>query len=278
MLTLYKAGNSICTQKVLIALAEKGTAPAIVTINLFKNEQYDPAYLKINPKGVVPSLVHDGNVVVESTLICEYLDEIVPDPPLAPADPFHRARMRLWSKAIDEGLFEATRELSFSAMFRERLRGMTEEQRQIRFRNVGDPERRARYQSCYAEGVESPYVFQGIADYEKAFKTMEHDLAAQGPWLVGERFTLADINLMPFVARLEYLNLLDLWIAERPHVQAWWQRAKARPSFASAITDALSETEIADMGSFGSRIRQRVGERRAEYLADRPQQTLSGAA
>jgi hypothetical protein len=52
--------------------------------------------------------------------------------------------MRLWSKAVDETLFEATRELSFSAMFRERMRNMTEEQREGRYRNVGDPIKRAR--------------------------------------------------------------------------------------------------------------------------------------
>lgn len=115
MLTLYKFGNSICTQKVLIVLAEKGARYEAVDVDLFRNEQYAPAYLAINPKGVVPSLVDDGKVVVESTLICEYLDETIPAPPLRPADAHRRARMRLWSKAVDEGLFEATRELSFSA-------------------------------------------------------------------------------------------------------------------------------------------------------------------
>ena len=146
MLTLYKYRNSICTQKVFITLAEKQIPYEPVEVNLFKNEQYNPDYLKINPKGVVPSLVHDGKVVIESTLICEYLDECFPRPALVPADPHLKTRMRLWSKAIDEGLFEATRELSFSAMFRERLRSMTEQRRQTRFRNVGDPERRAHFQ------------------------------------------------------------------------------------------------------------------------------------
>jgi glutathione S-transferase len=266
MLTLYKAGNSICTQKVVITLAEKAVPYETVNINLFKNEQYGPAYLKINPKGVVPSLIDDGKVIVESTLICEYLDDTIPNPRLAPADPFQRARMRLWSKAIDEGIFDATREISFSAMFRERLRGMTEEQRETRFRNVGNPDRRARYESCYVQGVASPYVFEGIAAFEKLFERMENDLAAGGPWLLGENYTLADINLMPFVARLEYLDLLDLWIADRLRTQAWWRRAKSRPSFVSAIADALTVDEISEMRTSGGKIRDRIGERRAEYL------------
>lgn len=277
MLTLYKFRNSICTQKVLITLAEKQLAYDTVEVNLFKSEQYDPAYLKINPKGVVPSLIHDGKGVIESTLICEYLDECFPQPRLMPADPHGRARMRLWSKMVDEQLFSATRELSFSAMFRDRMRNMSEEQRQSRYRNIGDPERGAHIRSCYEEGVESPFVYQGIAAFEKAFKTMESELAAGGPWLLGAEFTLADVNLMPFVARIAYLELLPVWAAERPHVQAWWERAQARPSFIAAIPDVLTADDVAEMRNSGARIRQRVAERRAEYLADL-QPKLAGAA
>ncbi len=267
MLTLYKFGNSICTQKVTITLAEKGARYETIDVDLFKNEQYSPAYLAINPKGVVPSLLDGGRVVIESTLICEYLEETIPAPPLSPSDAHARARMRLWSKAVDEGLFEATRELSFSAMFRDRMRTMTEEQRQVRFRNVGDPVKRARFLSCYAEGVESAYVYEGIAAYEKAFAAMEHDLADGRPWLLGGAMTLADIALMPFVARLDYLTLLPIWTAQRPHVQAWWNRAQALPSFRGAIPEALKPKEIAEMRSSGAKIRDRVAAKREDYLA-----------
>lgn len=278
MLTLYKFRNSICTQKVLITLAEKALQYQEIEINLFKSEQYDPAYLKINPKGVVPSLIHDGEVIIESTLICEYLDECFPRPPLVPIAPHRKARMRLWSKAVDEALFSATRDFSFSAMFRERMQTMTEEQRQSRFRNVGDPERGAHIRSCYEHGADSPYVFQGIAAFEKAFKTMEEDLRLGGPWLLGPDFTLADVNVMPFAARLDYLELLDLWIGERPHVQAWWTRAQARPSFAAAISNALSEADVAEMRTSGAKIRGRIAELREQYVAGALQPLLSGAA
>ena len=77
-------------------------------VDLFRSEQYDPDYLKLNPKGVVPTLVHDGKPMIESTLICEYLDETFPEPPLTPADPWPKSRMRVWSKMVDEGLFEGT--------------------------------------------------------------------------------------------------------------------------------------------------------------------------
>jgi glutathione S-transferase len=268
MLKLYTAGNSICTQKVFITLAEKGLAYDTHNIDLFRNEQYAPWYLALNPKGVVPALDHDGQIVTESSLICEYLDECFPEPRLMPADPHGRARMRLWSKAVDEGLFEATRELSFSAMFREKMRAMSEEQREGRFRNVGDPVKRARFMSTYAEGVDSAYVYQGIAGFETAFGRMEKDLAASGSgWLVGDAMTLGDINMMPFAARLAYLDLLDVWTRDRPAVRAWWARVQARPSFQAAVVAKLSDADVTAMKTFGGKIRDRVAERRAEYLA-----------
>ena len=74
-LILYDFGNSVCCQKVRITLVEKGLTWEARKVDLFKTEQYDPQYLKLNPKGVVPTLVHDGTPVIESTLICEYLDD-----------------------------------------------------------------------------------------------------------------------------------------------------------------------------------------------------------
>ena len=64
MLKLYKFGNSVCAQKVLMTLDEKGLDFETQDINLFKNEQYNPEYLKLNPKGVVPTLDHDGNIII----------------------------------------------------------------------------------------------------------------------------------------------------------------------------------------------------------------------
>ena len=127
-LILYDFGNSVCCQKVRITLRAKGLVWRAIPVNLFTAEQYDAKYLKLNPKGVVPTLLHDGKPVIESTLICEYIDETFPyAPKLIPADPWLQSRMRLWSKFVDEGLFDGVTEISFSAMFRERMKAMPEE-------------------------------------------------------------------------------------------------------------------------------------------------------
>jgi glutathione S-transferase len=255
MLTLYDFGNSVCCQKVRITLRAKGLDWEARRVDLFKSEQYDQQYLKMNPKGVVPTLVHDGNPVIESTLICEYIDEAFPDPPLMPNDAHRRTRMRLWSKFVDEGLHDGVTELSFSAMFRERMRAMTDEMREKRFRNVGDPRRTDRFKSTYEHGAQSPFVVHGIAAYERAFKLMDQTLAEHGgPWIVGDTVTLADINMMPYAARLEYLGLIGAWLDARPRVRDWWGRAQDWPSFKSGLRDLISEQEFSEMRTHGPKI------------------------
>ena len=267
MLDLYHFKNSVCSQKARMTLFEKGLEWRSYEVNLFTSEQYDPRYLKLNPKGYVPTLIHDGKAIRESTLICEYLDETFPSPPLMPDGPGERVQMRLWSKAVDEGLFEGVTVFSFSAMFRDRMKRQSPEERERRYRNVGDPARRDRHKSMFQEGVDSPYVFRAVAAYEIAFKAMEETLAGGTNWLVDDLFSLAEVNLAPFVARLEYLTLLDLWIGERPAVGAWWQRVKDRSSYQSEISDPLTTEEIEEMQVSGARIKPRVEELRAEYLA-----------
>jgi len=102
--------------------------------------------------------------------------------------------------------------------------------------------------------VHSPYVRHGIAAYERAFKLLEGTLTETGPWILGQNPSLADINLMPFAARLDYLGLLDLWIKDRPMVKDWWALAREWPSFKSGLRDLISEAEFSEMNTHGSKI------------------------
>jgi glutathione S-transferase len=163
--------------------------------------------------------------------------------------------MRLWSKFVDEGLHDGVTELSFSAMFRERMRAMSDEMRQKRFRNVGDPRRTDRFKSTYEHGAKSLFVVHGIAAYERAFKLLDETLAGHGgPWIVGAAPTLADVNLMPYAARLEYLGLIEAWLDIRPRLREWWTRAQDWPHFKTGLRDLISEYEFAEMRSHGPKI------------------------
>ena len=106
MLALYHFDRSTAAQKVRLSLAEKGLAweSRIVDPGLDKRDQHTPEYLRLNPRGVVPTLIHDGNVIRESQVILEYLEDAFPAPSLRPAGLADRAAMRIWTKLIDEHL------------------------------------------------------------------------------------------------------------------------------------------------------------------------------
>ncbi len=267
MIELYHFKNSVCSQKARMTLFEKDLEWRSHEVNLFASEQYDPKYLALNPKAYVPTLIHGDTAVWESTLICEYLDESFPEPPLMPSTPAGRVGARLWSKAVDEGLFTGVTVFSFAAMFRDRMKSQTPEQRERRYRNIGDPERRDRYKSMFEEGLDSPYVFRAVGAYEMAFKGIDAALAGGSDWLVDDMFSLAEVNLAPFVARLDYMTLLDLWIGDRPAVAAWWRRLQNRPSYRAEVTESVSAEEIEEMRTTGAKIKPRIQEVRSAYLA-----------
>src|SRR5215813_10501894 len=92
--TLYTAPQSTCSQRERFVLNAKGLPFEEVKLDLLAGDQLKSDYLELNPNGVVPTLDHDGNIVIDSSVIIEYLDEIAPEPGFAPADPVARARMR----------------------------------------------------------------------------------------------------------------------------------------------------------------------------------------
>src|SRR5260370_9596894 len=100
VLELYHIINSVSAQKVRKAAHEKGLEAQEHLMTL-AGDQFDPAYMRLNPNAAVPTLVHDGYPVVESSVILYYIDEAFPEPALMPRDPKLRAKVRLSNKLID---------------------------------------------------------------------------------------------------------------------------------------------------------------------------------
>ena len=89
MIELYHNNLSVCAQKVRIVLAEKSLPWLSRHVSLVKGEQLTAEFEQMNPRGLVPVLVHDGNTIIESSVICSYLDDAFPSPPLSPSNPGH---------------------------------------------------------------------------------------------------------------------------------------------------------------------------------------------
>ena len=126
MLELYHAGLTSCSKKARLCLKEKGLPYVSHYLSLTAFDHHDPAYLKLNPNGLVPTLVHDGNVVIESGVINEYLDEVFPEVPLKPKDALGRARMRVMSKMADEYGLPATRIPTWTTTKQKQIKALTE--------------------------------------------------------------------------------------------------------------------------------------------------------
>ncbi len=255
MIELYHHGSSVCAAKVRLVLAEKGQTWEGHYLDILKGDQFDPDYVKLNPKAVVPTLVHDGKVLTESTLICEYLDEVFPDPPLKPADPYARWQMRIWTKAVDDQVHPACAELTFSCTHRHTLARLSPEELE-KFLEATPaqsvkPGWKARKREIVTKGFEAPGIAAPFKLYDGYMQKMEDALAGQ-PWLCGDAFSLADIGMAPYVNRLDMLGMSEMW-AERPRLADWFARLKARPSFRPAFYDWFPESLAKDFATFGAR-------------------------
>jgi glutathione S-transferase len=205
MLTLYHNDMSVCAAKVRTALLEKDLDCNFIHLDLRAGDAQKPDYLKLNPNAVVPTLVHDGRVIIESTVICEYIDDQWPEPPLKPADSFQRAQMRLWTKQLDEGLHAAVGSLSFAIAFRHQMLARPREDRAKWLAGIPQQDRRDRLQSLLELGFGSPYFAPAVKRYAKLFQDFDRTLE-RSTWLAGEQFSLADIGFAPYLARLRHLG------------------------------------------------------------------------
>lgn len=277
MLELYYYENSICAERVLMTLEEKGIRDWIPHhLLLFEGQHFTPEYLALNPKGVVPTLVHDGRVIRESAIICDYLDDLCADHPLKPADPADRARMREWVKDGDDYVFESVGSLSFASVFRARMLAMSPQRRVEHWRRQKVLDRALRQISCTEQGLHSPYVIRAIATWDRTWAYIEEALADGRTWLMGEQFTLAEICYAPFMARVEGLGILDIWLRDRPLSSIWWRRLRERPSFVAAhVGPSAAEREV--YAREGAAIADGVAERLEQIRAGRAMELALGA-
>ncbi len=237
MLTLYHADTAVCAAKVRVTLAEKQLAFDSKLINLHAGEQFHADYLKLNANAVVPTLIHDGQVLIESGVINEYLDEAFPEKPLRPADAMGRARMRLWTKREDT-IHDAINTMTAVIVFRHELMQKPPEERAKRYEKIPNLAKRAKWARMMEEGIDSGLVREALQHFAKLYRDMDKALE-HGPWLTGDQFTLADSGLISFFYRLEMLQCAGLWRDHFPRVADWFERCKARPSFRTAILDMV---------------------------------------
>ena len=232
-ITLYNWPTSTCSQKVRLVLAEKGLDYKNVRLNALQSEHLSDWYLKLNPNGVVPTLQHGDNVVTDSSVICEYLDEVFPQVSLSPADAYPRAKMRAWRQFIDEVPTAAIRVPSFNGYIAHLWKHVPQDQyeAQVEKRTV----RRHFYRAMGRDGSSAEKEQESVEMLRETVVRMDAALS-HGPWIVGDDFTLADIALTPTIVRMSDIGLGHVW-SDLPRISEWFDRIQARASFAKAFYD-----------------------------------------
>ena len=239
MIELYHHGTSVCAAKPRIVFGEKGLPWNGHYVDILKGEQLAPEYLTLNPNAVVPTLIHDGKVILESTLICEYLDETFPETPLRPNDPYARAQMRMWTKRLDEEQHPNTGPVTYAISHRHVVLQHGPEAVEAYLKSV-PPERAERRRRMLNEDIDAPGPRASLLIYDKFLADIETALADQS-WLAGDMFSLADVGVVPYVNRLDMLQCAGMWTKSRPRLTDWWERVKTRPMFQAALFDFITE-------------------------------------
>lgn len=231
---LYHFWDSFCSFKVRICLEEKGLRWTGHDVDLMKFDNLKPEYLAVNPKGVVPTLLHDGVLLPESSIINEFLDERYPDPSLRPADPMARARMRLWVQVEEDELFTAVRPASLNLMMKQVYNRYSEAELDQILAAHPRPHQVPLLKRMFLEPPDPKAVDQSRKALAATLKKMDASLVTNGPWLAGRAYSLADIAAAPVIDRIERLGMADLW-ASLPEVKEWVARLTARGAYQRAL-------------------------------------------
>ena len=228
---LYNAPQSTCSQRVRFVLNCKDLEFHEYKLDLFSGDQLKPDYLRINPNGVVPTLIHGNRTIIDSAVIMQYLDEVFPEPDnLIPTDAAERAKMRSLVAYIDEIPTPAIRVPSYNLAFLPYFKAMSEEE----FKALANskPLRKEFLLTMGRTGFSEKEMTVAMDRLARAVNRMHETIEdSGGPWLMGELFSLADIAMMPVVVRLDDVNLSKMWY-DKPTVARWLEAMRAQPAFA----------------------------------------------
>ncbi|MFM5949358.1 MAG: glutathione S-transferase family protein [Novosphingobium sp.] len=234
-LKYYHAEPAANSLKSMICLKEKGLEFESNYVNLHTFEQHSEWFVKINPEGQVPVLDHDGALITHTTVINEYLEDAFPDaPPLRPADPLGKARMRYWNKFVDEHVMEQVSMHGWHRMVGVIARGIDSGEFEKLMERIPLPQQRKKWLTARS-GFSEADLQNATDKIVYACQKVEDHLASNA-WLVGDMFTTADANFYSMCGMMVERMFPELEVAKNyPRLIDWRDRMTARPGVKAAL-------------------------------------------
>jgi glutathione S-transferase len=240
MLTLYSFGPGANSLKPMLALFEKGLDFKVHRLNPKTFEHHEDWFKAINPRGQVPALDHDGKIITESTVICEYLEDVFPaDNSLRPSDAFDRAEMRVWTKWVDEYFCWCVSTIGWERMIGPMARAYSDDEFEAYVARIPVPEQQTKWRNArkgFAPEVLAEEMRKiGVSVDKLEARLRDHD------WLVADQYTLADICNFAIANGMQF-GYPELVNAERtPGIIAWLDRINSRPATQRMFAEVPSE-------------------------------------
>jgi glutathione S-transferase len=235
MMKLYHADPAANSLKALLSFKEKGLEFESIYVDLHKFEQHEPWFVAINPEGQVPVLDHDGTIITHTTVIGEYLEDAFPDaPPLRPADPVGKARMRYWQKFTDEHVMNYVSIQGWHRMVGVIARSIESGEFDKLVDRIPLYEQRVKWRTARS-GFSEADLANATRKIEVAVDKAEQQLR-QTKWIAGDMYTLADINFFSMCGFAVQRMFPEMQVEKRaPRLVDWVARMHERPGVRAAL-------------------------------------------
>ncbi|HLY53904.1 MAG TPA: glutathione S-transferase family protein [Stellaceae bacterium] len=234
-LELYHAEPRANSLKPVAALLEKGLTYTSHYVDLLNFEQHEPWFVKINPNGQVPVLVHDGAVITESSVINEYLDDVFPEKPLRPADPAERARMRVFVKFTDEYAFPAFSIHGWHRMVRRVAKAVPPDRFEKLLERIPLKEQRDKWATVAGDSFSQDQLDEATRKIGVFCERLETALT-EHEWTAGSTYSLSDICAFCLAPSAKMFWPQFCNPEKTPRTIAWIERIEARPAIKAAMS------------------------------------------
>ena len=240
-LHLYHTGRSNCSARVRLLILEKHLPWVSHHIDLYTRKNISKEYFGINPKGVVPTLVHDGRVIVESNDILAYIEEVFPEPSFTPDSPADQIIMSTWLKRSGDIHIPGIKTYAY-AKVNAALVVKTPKEVELYRKLQKDPDLLAFHAKHDLPG--SSFSEQDVNAAESllrdALGEMERSISRDG-WIVGGIYSLADISWAPTYTTLQRAGFP---LEDFPHLDGWYERILERDAAQRALVDWFKEPRM----------------------------------
>lgn len=223
--------------RVLVCLEEIGVDYRSNYVDALNFEHFSGDFLKLNPQGLLPVLKVDGVALSESSLINEFLAESFPEANLKPADPTDSYNVQVWSKFVDYNLASSLATLGCRRYLVPLLERCDRAVLETRIASIPVPERRVGWRRAARNDYDEALVDNAGRKVRLVLGRMEEALAT-GEWLVGGRYSIADINAFAMISGLMQAAPDIVNADDAPHTTAWAGRIAARPAVRSVLDSA----------------------------------------